>query len=200
MIKANFIFLLVFLPAFSFTQSLTNRDSFSYFITAVKGDLNNDNLVDSAVVVQDTLANTQPFRLKIYFKNHQGKYQLVLQSDSAIEARYPDGRSGYINATLFLGITIKRGILTISEELTRGHYEHKFRYRDGHFELIGFTQVYSDGQGIMYTTDYNLSTGVLLEISERYDTNKVLSKETKTIKVKVLPDLRTFIPHSTDIY
>lgn len=137
---------------------------------------------------------------RFILKINQGKYQLVLQADSAIEARYPDGQTGYINGTIFSQIVIKGGILTISEELTRGHYEHKFRYKKGRFELIGFTQVYSDGQGIIYTTDYNLSTGALLEISQRYDTNKLLSKERKTIKVNNLPDLRTFKPHSTDLY
>ena len=200
MLKAKLIFFLFFFQVFTYGQSQLSQDNFTYLIATAKGDLNKDNIVDSAVVLHDTLANNQPFRLKIYFKNLQEKYNLVLQSDSAIENRYPDGRSGHINATLFLGISIKSGTLTISEELTRGHYDHKFRFQKGRFELIGFTQVYSDGQGIMYTKDYNLSTGVLLETSERYDTNKLLKKEKKIIKVKSPPDLQTFKPITTDIY
>jgi len=99
-----------------------------------------------------------------------------------------------------LGISIKSGSLIISEELTRGHYEHKFRFQRGRFELIGFTQAYSDGQGIVYMTDYNLTTGVLLETSERYDTGKRLSKKRKVLKVNFSPDLLTFKPYTTDIY
>ena len=200
MVQANKILFLIFIPIFIFGQSLLAQNNFDYLITTAKGDLNNDKIADSCVVLHDTLADNQPFRLRIYFKNSRGGYDLALQSDSAIEARYPNGKTGLINSTLFLGISIKSGSLIISEELTRGHYEHKFRFQRGRFELIGFTQVYSDGQGIVYMTDYNLTTGVLLETSERYDTGKRLSKKRKVLKVNFLPDLLTFKPYTTDIY
>ena len=200
MAQANKIFILIFFPVFIFAQSLLPQANFDYLITTAKGDLNNDKIADSCVVLHDTLAENQPFRLKIYFKNSQGGYDLALQSDSAIEARYPNGKTGLINSTLFLGISIKSGSLIISEELTRGHYEHKFRFQRGGFKLVNFTQAYSDGQGIIYMTDYNLSTGDLLETTERYDTGKRLSKKMKVLKVNFLPDLLTFKPHTTDIY
>ncbi len=87
-------------------------------------------------------------------------------------------------------MTINKGVLSVNFELLRGHFEHKFRYQNGNFELIGFSSVNSDGQGVMTTTDFNLSTGIRIEKSERYDTDKVLSNRRKKILIRPLPKLQ----------
>ena len=166
----------------------------------VKGDLNKDTFADSVVVLQDTLNNISPYRLKIYLTKPSGKYFLSTLSDSAIKPEFPGGKDEYGNGSGFSEITIHSGILSINYVVIRGHYEHKFRYQNGNFELIRFTSVYSDGQGIMYSTDYNLSKGTLLKISERYDTDKMLSKKWKILKVKNLLKLQSFSPFLTDKY
>jgi hypothetical protein len=190
--------ILILLPWLSYNQTKGNKVNFDHVVIIVKGDLNKDNIADSVVVVQDTLSDLSPYRLKIYFAKPNKKYFLTVQSDSAIGPKFPDGKEGYTSAASLIDISIASGTLSITCELYRGHFEHRFRYQNRNFELIRFTQVYSDGQGIMYTTDYNLSTGVLLEISERYDTDKLLSKKRKVVKVKSLPKMQSFRPFSTD--
>ena len=84
--------------------------------------------------------------------------------------------------------------------MTRGHFTHKYRFQNGNFELIGFSQVYSDGHGIMTTIDYNLSTGIRIEKTERYDTDKVLSNTKKKILIRPLPKLQDITPMENELY
>ena len=141
-----------------------------------------------------------PYRLQIFFKRPEAGYRLIIQNDSAIEAKFPDGKEGLLTGTEFSEINIRAGVLTINMQLLRGQYDHKFRYQNGYFALIGFMETYSDGHGIATTTDYNLSTGVLLETVIEYETDKIISKTKKTIKVNPLPDLKRFTPFSTTLY
>lgn len=199
--KYLIIAILVLLPWVLYSQSIGIEDRFDNLVFVVKGDLNKDKIPDSVVVLQDTLNEVSPYRLKIFLTKPDKKYFLSVQSDSAIDPKFPDGKDGYRNGVNFIDITIMSGILSINCELTRGHYEHKFRYQYGNFELIGYTEVSSNGHGVMYSTDLNLSTGELIEISERYDTDKLLSKKRKIIKIKSLPKLQNFTTLSTaDLY
>lgn len=178
----------------------SNKTNFNHIITTAKGDLNKDKLPDSVIVLQDTINGYRPYRLQVFFKTANNSYRLVIQNDSAIEVEFPNGQDGFLTGTKFSHINIKAGVLTINTEMLRGQYEYKFRFQNGYFALIGFMETYSDGQGIMTTTDFNLSTGVMLEKMERYDTEKVISNTKKIIKVKPLPNLKGFTPHSTTLY
>jgi hypothetical protein len=194
------IFIAILLPAMVYSQSGSNKKNFNRIITTIKADLNKDNLPDSAIVLQDTLDDKAPYRLQIFFKNANAGYRLIIQNDSAIEVEYPNGKEGFLTGTKFSHISIKAGVLTMNTELLRGQYEYKFRYQNGYFALIGFMQTYSDGDGNMTTTDFNLSTGVLLETIERYDTGKIISSTKKKVKVNPLPNLKGFTPFSTTLY
>jgi hypothetical protein len=187
------------LPALAYSED-NSKNKFNYIITTIKGDLNKDELPDSVIVLQDTLNDNAPYRLQVFFKNRNGGYNLAVQNDSAIEVEFPNGKEGYITGTKFSHIKIKAGVLSINTELLRGQYEYKFRYQNGYFALIGLMKVYSDGNGIATTTDFNLSTGVLLETIQRYDSEKIISKTKKRIKVNPLPDLKVFTPFSTTLY
>jgi hypothetical protein len=178
----------------------SNKPNFNQIITTAKGDLNEDKLPDSVIVLQDTTNEYRPYRLQVFFKTPASSYKLVVQNDSAIEVEFPNGKEGFLTGTKFSHINIKNGVLAINTELLRGYYEYKFRYQNGYFALIGFIQTYSDGQGIMTTTDFNLSTGAMHEKMERYDTEKIISNTKKIIKIKTLPDLKGFTPHSTTLY
>ncbi len=190
----------ILLPAMFYGQAGSNTKNFNHTITIVKGDLNKDKLPDSVIVLQDTADAEAPYRLQVFFKNVDPGYQLVIQNDSAIEAEFPNGKEAYLTGTRFSHISINAGVLTINTELLRGQYEHKFRYQNGYFALIGFMKVYSDGVGNMTTTDFNLSTGQLLEKKERYDTGKIISKTKKPVKLNPLPNLKDFKPFSTTFY
>jgi hypothetical protein len=197
--KQIFLTILIIFQLDSFAQTDTNNYNFDHKIMEVEGDLNKDNLVDKVVITQDTLSANAPYRLQIFFKERNGQLKLFVSSTKIIEPQYPDGRDGYRTGNGFSDVTIKNGVLSVNFELLRGHYEHKFRFQNGDFELIGFSMVYSDGLGVMTTTDFNLSTGIRIEKTERYDTDKVLSNTKKKILIP-LPKLQDVVPMENELY
>ncbi|TDQ11394.1 hypothetical protein [Pedobacter metabolipauper] len=186
----------LFISVFGFSQSTVKKDLFNHLITRVKGDLNKDGIPDQATVFQDTVNDQSPYRLQVLFGKPGGDYQLVMTSLKAISPQYPGGKNGYVDGGGFRSLEIKSNVLTINVDLLRGGFCNKFRYQNGNFELIGYTGGFSDGQGSMYHTDYNLSTGLLLETKENYETGKMLSNTRKIVKVRPLPKLRDFEPES----
>ncbi len=191
---------LILLQLNSFAQQKNAKLNFDYKIIEVVGDLNKDSLPDKVIVTQDTLNEKAPYKIEVFFKEPNGKFKLIVSSTKLIEAQYPDGRDGYFTGTAFSEVTIIKGILSVNMELLRGHFEHKFRYQNGNFELIGFSEVFSDGQGVMTTTDFNLSTGIRIEKSERYDTDKLLSLKKKKILIRPLPKLQDIVPFENQYY
>ncbi|MCD0464747.1 hypothetical protein [Flavobacterium sp. ENC] len=180
---------------------LAQNDNFGKKITKVSGDLNQDGLADYVLVSQDTLSDNAPYLLEIYFAESNGHFKRVLSSVKAIDPAFPEGRKGYYNGNAFSDITIKKGILSINNELLRGHYEHKFRYQHNNFELIGFSEVYSDGQGTMGTIDFNLSTGIRIKKTEPYGEDDFpVTKTQKKIIIRPLPNLKDFAPFKTDYF
>jgi hypothetical protein len=184
----------------SFAQTDTINDNFSHKITEVTGDLNKDGLPDKVIVEQDTLNENAPYRLQVFFKDSNGQFKLVATSTKIIEPQYPDGRGGYRTGNGFSDVTIKNGVVRVNFELLRGYYEHKFRFQNGNFELIGFSKLYSDGQGISESIDFNLSTGIRIEKSVRYDTDKVVSNKTNKILIRPLPKLQDVVPMENELY
>ena len=184
----------------SFAQTITKDYNFTHKIMEISGDLNKDSLTDKVIVTQDTLNENAPYKLQIFFKEPSGQSKLIVTSIKIIEPQYPQGRDGYRTGNGFSDVTIKNGILSVNFELLRGHYEHKFRFQKGNFELIGFSEVSSDGHGVMQTTDYNLSTGIRVEKSERYDSDKILSNKKKKILIRPLPRLQDVVPMDNDLY
>jgi len=166
----------------------------------VEGDLNKDSLIDKVVITQDTLNENAPYRLQVFFKERNGNSKLIVSSTKIIEPQYPDGRDAYRTGNGFSNVTIKNGVLSVNFQLLRGYYEHKFRFQNKNFELIGFSMVYSDGNSEMTTTDFNLSTGTRIETTERYDTGKVLSKTKKKILIRPLPKLQDVVPMEKELY
>ena len=198
--KKLFLISIFLFQTFAFSQSKNLKDNFTVDVTEVKGDLNKDNLIDKVVVKQDTLNENSPYQLEIYFAKPNGDFELIVSSTKIIEAQYPEGKNGYRTGNGFYNITIKKGIVSVNFELLRGHFEHKFRFQNGNFELIGFSKVYSDGQGIIATTDFNLSTGIRIEKSERYDVEKVISNTKKKILIRPLPKLQDVKPFENELY
>ena len=184
----------------SFAQTITKDYNFTHKIMEISGDLNKDSLPDKVIVTQDTLNENAPYKLQIFFKEPSGQSKLIVTSIKIIEPQYPQGRDGYRTGNGFSDVTIKNGILSVNFELLRGHYNHKFRFQNGNFELIGFSEVSSDGHGVMQTTDFNLSTGIRVEKSERYDSDKILSNKKKKILIRPLPRLQDVAPMDNDLY
>lgn len=191
----------IVLFALLFSAILCAQNNFNKEITKVKGDLNKDGLIDYVQVLQDTASETAPYKLEIYFAENNGDFKKIVSATNAIDAQYPEGRNGYYNGNSFYEITITKGILSIHNELIRGNFEHKFRYQNGNFELIGFSEVYSDGQGTMGTIDFNLSTGIRIKTTEPYGEDDFPKTSTKKkIIIKPLPKIQDFAPFKTEYY
>ncbi|WP_456315545.1 hypothetical protein [Pseudomonas shirazensis] len=191
----------IFLLAFLFSAMLSAQNNFTKEITKVKGDLNKDGLIDYVQVLQDTISETAPYKLEIYFAATNGAFKKIISTTKAIDPQFPEGRNGYSNGNSFYEITIIKGILTIHNELIRGNFQHKFRYQNGNFELIGFSQVYSDGQGTMGMIDFNLSTGIRIKTTEPYGEDDFPKTRTeKKIMIRPLPKLQDFVPFKTEYY
>ncbi|WP_439506198.1 hypothetical protein [Sediminibacterium sp.] len=184
----------------SYSRTVAPKYNFSYKVMEVEGDLNKDGLPDKVIVTQDTVHENAPYRLQVFFKEPSGQYKLIVTSTKIIEPQYPDGRDGYRTGDEFGEVSINKGILGIRFDLLRGNYEHKFRFQKGNFELIGYTEYLSDGQGVMRSIDFNLSTGVRIEKLERYDTDKLLSQKTKKILIRPLPKLQDLVPGEHELY
>jgi hypothetical protein len=198
--KQFILTLLLFAQYYSFAQTVGPKYNFSYKVMEVEGDLNKDSLPDKAVVTQDTLHEFAPYRLQVFFKQPNGQYKLVVTSTKIIEPQYPDGRDGYNTGNEFGEISINKGVLGIRFDLLRGNFEHKFRYQHGHFELIGYTSYSSDGQGVMESVDFNLSTGVRIEKLQRYDTDKLICSKTKKYLIRPFPKLQDIVPNENELY
>ena len=198
--KKYFLLILILSHLNVFTQISTQDYNFSYKVMEVTGDLNKDGLADKVVVTQDTLNENAPYRLQVFFKEAAGEWKLKATSVKIIEPQYPNGRDGYRTGTGFSDVTIKAGVLSINIELLRGHFEHEFKFQNGRFELIHFSFVSSDGRGVIETIDFNLTTGIRVELLERYDTDKVISNKKTKIIIKPLPTLQNVVPMEQDLF
>lgn len=186
----------------TFSETKSKKDTFTLLVTKVLGDLNKDNLEDKVVVTQDTINENAPYKLQIFFAQPNGQFKLIATSTKIIAPQYPDGRDGYRTGDGFLDVTIIKGIVSVNFGLLRGHFEHKFRFQNGNFELIGFSSVSSDGQGKMYTTDFNLSTGIRIEKIDNYgeDDDGVSSNIKKKILLRPLPKIQDVEPYENELY
>jgi len=162
-----------------------------------KGDLNKDNLADSVIVTVDTAADTESVTLKVFFATNNG-YTLAVTTDKAVTPLRINGKDGYADGNDFDTATIFNGVLSISEQQLRGHTECKFRYQDGHFELIGYTSGGADA-GTIYTTDYNLMTGQLKYEEVKQETDKTIKKRDVRVKLPQRPKLEDYQPGETEV-
>jgi len=135
----------------------------------------------------------------VFFKKPIGQFKLIVPSTEIIEPQYPNGKDGYKTGNSFSDVRIKNCVLSVNFELLRGLRNINFRFQNGHFELIGFSEVHSDGEGVMTTTDFKLSSGIRIEKSECYDTDKVLNY-TKKILIRPLPKLEAITPMENELY
>jgi hypothetical protein len=184
----------------SFAQTNTENYNFSHKIIEIAGDLNKDNLLDKVIITQDTVYENAPYRIQVFFKQANGKSKLIVTSTKIIEPQYPDGRNGYKTGNGFSGVTIEKGILSVNFELLRGHFEHKFRFQNGNFELIGYTEGQSNGRGEIYYVDFNLSTGIKIVKIENYETDKIVSNKKSKLIIRPLPKLQDIQPFENDDY
>ena len=188
----RYLLIFLFAPIFYFSQN------FNVKIINLKGDLNKDGIEDIVIIKQDTLSKTHPYLLQIFFKNKLGKLNLVVSSMKAISPEFPNGIQTFHDNT-DVSLEIKKGILWLKTGLIRGHFEHKFRFNNNNFELIGFSFVNANVNRVEIK-DFNLLTGKYLYKEEEIGTDKILVNMTKKIFIRPLPKLQDFEPLSKEYY
>ncbi|MCP2025857.1 hypothetical protein L1276_000997 [Flavobacterium sp. HSC-32F16] len=181
------IFIFTQINLYSQTQKV--KDNFNYLIRDEEGDLNNDGLMDKVLVKMDTIDQTQPLKLEIYFLEKNGKYKLNVSTTKLIQPQYPDGKYCGNQIPNFF---IENGILSMVSEIGKKHFSHDFKFKNNFFELQKISSVIWDGKNLTTETDFNLLTGQKTEITKALGSEKILKKTTKKIIVKTLPKIDNF--------
>lgn len=182
------------------SQNINSKEFFNFKITEVVGDLNNDKLDDKVVVMQDTVNEIAPFRLEIFFANSNGIFNNIATSTKIIAPQYPNGRRDFLTGNSLENIIIKKNIVIVNYGLLRGHLEHKFRYQNGNFELIGYTATYLENPQIIKMIDFNLSTGIRIEKNGEVGSDKIKLKSKTNVMIRPLPKIQDVEPFENDLY
>ncbi|MFH6957787.1 hypothetical protein ACHRV1_10290 [Flavobacterium aquidurense] len=179
-------FVLTQITIYGQTQKL--KDTFTITIRNEEGDLNNDGLIDKVLLKMDTINETQPLKLEIYFLQKDKKYKLNVSTEKLMRPQYPNGKYG---GDQIPDVLIEEGYLFIGSEIGKNHFWHKFKFNKGYFELHEITNVVWDGKNTT-ETEFNLLTGKRTEITKPLSSEKILKQTTKKIIVKPLPKINDF--------
>ncbi|MFG4001995.1 hypothetical protein [Flavobacterium aquidurense] len=179
-------FILTQITIYGQTQKL--KDTFTITIRNEEGDLNNDGLIDKVLLKMDTINETQPLKLEIYFLQKDRKYKLNVSTEKLMRPQYPNGKYG---GDQIPDVLIEEGYLFIGSEIGKNHFWHKFKFNKGYFELHEITNVVWDGKNTT-ETEFNLLTGKRTEITKPLSSEKILKQTTKKIIVKPLPKINDF--------
>lgn len=187
--KKIFSLLFILIQITIYAQAQEVKDNFNVIIRTEEGDLNNDGLIDKVFIKMDTIDNTQPLKLEIYFLQKNGKYKLNAATKKLMEAQYPNGKYG---GNQIPDVMIEDGNLTLYSEIGKNHFSHVFKFKNGNFELQKISNVVWDGQNLTTETDFNLLSGQKNEITKALGSEKIIKKTSKKIVVKPLPKIDNF--------
>lgn len=127
----------------------------------VDGDLDGDEIPEKVMVYNIKGAGELGDLREIQILKKVGnKWTLLEKSRDAIL----DSESGGVMGDPYTGTEIKKGILIISHfggSSWKWGYTDKYRYQNGHFELIGHTSSSGRPGDYIKDIDFNLSTGQL---------------------------------------
>lgn len=173
--------------------------TFNLIVSSVVGDLNKDGLPDLAMVTQDTSSHTGQYHLEVFFTQSNGDKERIVSSTEAIEPRFPYGKESFSFGQGFSELSIHRGVLWIETEFIRGHMEHKFRFQNNHFELIGYSYA-NVTAGQLTVIDFNLSTGQRIEKKGTIDADVLTTVSDEIVKFRPLPALEEFSQYDNEYY
>lgn len=174
--KSIVCFLTVTLNTLCFGQKEFQPDG-ATIIETVDGDLDGDRIPEKVIVYNtiDTTDFGNIREIQILKKVNQ-KWTILEKSRNAVLKSKDGGMMG----DPYQATEIKNGILMITQaggSSWKWGYTDKYRFQNGHFELIGYSS--SSGKPEEYWTDidFNLSTGKLIfekevENSKEYGASK----------------------------
>ncbi|MCX8532985.1 hypothetical protein [Chryseobacterium luquanense] len=169
--KTTFCFLTLILSTFCFAQKEFQPKG-STINETVDGDLDGDKIPEKVIVYNipsgSELGDIREIQI---LKKVNNKWTVLEKSRKAILGSKDGGMMG----DPYMSTTIEKGILNIS------HYggsswkwggTDKYRFQNGHFELIGYSSESGKPEEYWTTVDFNLSTGKLV-----FDKEVVNTKE-----------------------
>jgi len=190
-----------------FSQSLKNKNNYTYQVREENGDLNHDRKMDKVTVKMDTIDETRPLRLQIFLSQPNGKLTLAVSSDKIIEPQFPAESQGKFNGFQIPTFFIEKGILKMWSEIKGGNITYHFKYNKGNFELIyvdkltnDATKGYVDENTIFTETKFDLITGIRTESDEKLGSVKALKVRKKRIVIRPLPKIQDFKFSDKDRY
>jgi len=180
--KTTFCFLTLIFSIFCFAQKEFQPKN-STINETVDGDLDGDQVPEKVVIYNiPTNNDSGDIREIQILKKVNNQWTILEKSRKAIHGSKDGGMMG----DPYQSTTIENGILNIS------HYggsswkwggTDKYRFQNGHFELIGISSENGKPEEYWTTVDFNLSTGKLVFDKEVVNT-KEYGKSKKEILIK----------------
>ena len=155
--KTTFFLLFIIFGTFCFAQKEFQPKN-STIIETVDGDLDGDRIPEKVIVYDITSENTREIQI---LKKMNNKWKILEKSRSAILGNEDGGMMG----DPFLYCKIENGILITSHyggSSWKWGFTDKYRFQNGHFELIGHSSEGGRPGDYWISTDFNLSTGKLV--------------------------------------
>lgn len=196
--KTIILITILFACTSGYSQNTNLDDNFNCLIRQDTGDLNNDGLLDKAMIAMDTVNITRPLRLQIFFSQPNGKSEILFSSTEIIEAMYPIENNGAHNGSQIPDVYIEEGKLQLDFYI-KGNSRYEFIFKNGVFELTYFSYVNWDGKTIT-ETEFNLLTGKYTKQSEILETSEITLEINKDVLIRPLPQLKNFKPFENDLY
>lgn len=190
-----------------FSQSIKNKNKYTYQVREENGDLNHDGKMDKVTVKMDIVDETRPLRLQIFLSQPNGKLILAVSSDKIIEPQYPAENQGKFNGFQIPDFVIEKGILKMWSEIKGGNITYHFKYNKGNFELIYVNKLKNDGtkgyidENTIFTeTKFDLITGIRTESDEKLGSATALAVRKKRVLIRPLPKIQDFKFSDKDLY
>ncbi|NML59341.1 hypothetical protein [Chryseobacterium cheonjiense] len=174
--KSILCFLTVILNILCFAQKEFQPNG-ATAIETVDGDLDGDHIPEKVIIynTKDTTDFGNIREIQILKKVNQ-KWTILEKSRNAILKSKDGGMMG----DPYQSTEIKNGILMITQaggSSWKWGYTDKYRFQNGHFELIGYSSDSGKPEEYWIDVDFNLSTGQLIfekevENTEEYGNSK----------------------------
>ena len=156
--KKYFLLLSITFSTYFFAQKQFQPEG-STVLQTVDGDLDGDKIPEKVIIYNTKDAgDLGEIREIQILKKVNGQWIILEKSTNAIL----DSESGGIMGDPYSGTSIEKGILIINHfggSSWKWQYTDKYRFQNGHFELIGHTSSSGRPGDYIQNVDFNLSTG-----------------------------------------
>lgn len=160
-----FFLLSVTISTFCFAQK-EFQPAGSEIIETVNGDLDGDKIPEKVIIynTKDTtdMGNIREIQI---LKKVNGKWTMLEKSKNAVM----ESNGGGMMGDPYQETVIKNGVLEITQaggSSWKWGLTDKYRFQNGHFELIGYSSTYGRPGDYFVDVDFNLSTGQLIYSKE----------------------------------